>query len=460
MTNGLRRIRLLVGSSAFLLLGGCSWFGGGAGGDGNALKPDKFERQNPPGTILSRHQLVDEHQPLYNQLRVVEMDPNSPQNAKVGVVTGFGDQPAGPGETVTSVSKESVAMATRRSTGATDGPTTRPINVKTTGQYMTLGSVVATVNGSPVYADKILGRLAPALAANARRLGIDQYKAEASKLLQDELIAEIRNELVFAEADKALEAKEKDLADNLTLEWRRKTVIEHGGSIEETRAFYNAQGQDFDTVLKDKYREYVVAIYYQKKIFPKVQVTADDMRRYYERNKDKLFSSTEQATFRLIKIDPKLVGTKDEAIKRANEVRDRLLKGEDFELLSTQFNADNRLKAAGGLEQPIRKGDYANTKVEDAVFATATGKIAPLIDSGTALYIVKVEQRTEGRVRPFEDPAVQQQIKETLRKQQMGPMVDHQQARLRANAIINPDPPKIEPLMEMALQMYPEWAKK
>jgi len=456
MTNGLRLTTLMLGVSSLLSLSGCTWFGGGEGG--GALQPDRFDRQNPPGTILSRHQLTDEHQPLYNQVRVVEMDPNSPQNAKIGVRTGIGDQPLRPEETVTSVSKASVELAERRPTGV--APATRPLNLETTGGFMTVGSVVATVNGSPIYADKIVARLAPALAASAKRSNVDQYKNEASKLLHDELIAQVRNELVYAEAEKAVEAKEKDLADNLTLEWRRKTVIENGGSIEQTRAFFAAQGQDFDEALKDKYREYVVAIYYQKKIFPKVQVTADDMRRYYDRNKDKVFSATEQATFRLIKIDSKAVGSKDDALKRATEIRERLSKGEDFELLSTQFNADTRLKAAGGLETPIRRGEYANTNVEDAVFATPAGKITPVIEAGNALYIAKVEQKTEGRIRPFEDPAVQQQIKETLRKQQMGPMIDMQQSRLRAAAIIRPDPPRIEPLMEMALQLYPAWAGK
>ena len=82
MTKGLRRFCLLAGSTALLALSGCSWFGGG-GAAGNALKPDKFENQNPPGTILSRHQLGDEHQPMYNQVRVMDVDPNNPQTMKV-----------------------------------------------------------------------------------------------------------------------------------------------------------------------------------------------------------------------------------------------------------------------------------------------------------------------------------------------------------------------------------------
>lgn len=456
MTNGLRRTKLMICTATALTLTGCSWFGGGGGG-GNALQPDKFERSNPPGTILSRHQLADEHQPLYNEVRVVDLDPNSPQNARVGVRTGIGDQRVRDNEMVTSVSRASVELAERKPTGSLPA-TTRPTTLRSSGEYMMVGSIVTTVNNVPIYADKILSRLGTALAANAKQMTEDQYRGEAMRLIVGQVQQEVRNELVFLEADKSLEAREKELADNLTAEWRRKEVINRGGSIEQTRAFYADQGLKFDDVLNDKYREYVVAIYYQKKIFPKVQVTADDMRHFYERNKAKRYATTEEATFRLIKIDGKAVG--QGAKVRAQEVHDRAVKGEDFQLLSTQFNNDVRLKAAGGLEQPIRKGDYANTKVEEAVFASKPGRVTDIIEVNGNFYIAKVEQKTDGRVRPFEDPEVQAEIKDILRKEQMQPMVELQQERLKANAAINPDPPRIEPLLEMAMQKYPEWAKK
>lgn len=445
----------MIVAASTVALAGCN--SGGGGGGGNPLQSDRFERSSPPGTILSRHQLVDEHQPLYNQVKVVEMDPSSPESAKIGVRTGIGDTPIRESEPITSVSRASVELAERKPTGAMT-MTTRPTTLRTSGEYMMVGSIVTTVNNVPIYADKILSRLSKALAANAKQMTEDQYRGEAMRLIVGQVQQEVRNELVYLEADKSIEAREKELADNLTSEWRRKEIINHGGSLEQARAFYADQGLKFDDVLNEKYREFVVAIYYQKKIFPKVQVTADDMRRYYERHKAKKYSTTDEATFRLIKIEGKAVG--ENAKARAQEVYDRAVKGEDFQLLSQQFNNDKRLKATGGLEQPIRKGDYANTAVEDAVFAAKPGEVTPIIEVKGDFYIAKLESRTDGRVRPFEEPEVQQEIKDILRKEQMQPMVELQQERLKANAAINPDPPRIEPLIEMAMQKYPEWAKK
>lgn len=454
MTNGLCHVRVASILMLTAITGCTSWLGGG----GSALQPDKYENPNPAGTVRSRHEVVDEVNPMYDQVRVLEMDPTRPETAKLDIRPKMSGGKPAPRESVSSVSNASQEMARRQPTavaGAT--PSTLPAKFNPNPGVTTVGSVVTTVNGAPIYADRVLGKLAPALSAEARQRDADSFRSFAADVIAKQVRTEVQNELVYAQAEKTIDSKEKELAGALTEDWQRKEIIRHGGSEEEMRASYARQGQEFDDVINDKYREFVVAIYYQKRIFPKVQVTADDMRRYYDRNKDKLYTETEQATFRLIKFDPKKVGSKEEALKRANEVLAKAKAGDDFQLLASQFNNDERLQRSAGLEQPIRKGDYANTKVEDAVFATPVGQVTNVVDSGNAFYIAKVEQRSEGRIRPFEDQAVQADIRDILRKQQMAPMIDRAQARLLADAIINPDPPRITAVMEMAMQKYGEW---
>jgi hypothetical protein len=41
----------------------------------------------------------------------------------------------------------------------------------------------------------------------------------------------------------------------------------------------------------------------------------------------------------------------------------------------------------------------------------------------------------------------------------MRPLVDQEQKRLIAQSAIEPDPPNIEPVIEMAMQNYPRWSK-
>lgn len=338
----------------------------------------------------------------------------------------------------------------------TSPPTTRPIGEKS-GQYMTIGAVLTEVNGTPIYADKVVSLLNTQLGVEAKQRDLDAFKRYARNEIMMQVKNMVNDELQYAQAQRVSTAQERDLADRLTMQWRQQQITQNGGSLEQTRAKFAAEGLDFDDVLRDKMREFVVKIWINKKILPQVQVTAQDMREFYDRNKDKLFTEADVVTFRLLKIDVSKVGTRDEALIKARALRDRAAAGEDFVAICTQFNHDTRLAKTGGLESPISKGNYANTKVEDELWKTQTGQLTEVIDTGTALYVARVEERKVGFVRPFEDPQVQIAIQDTLRAQQMRPLLDRAQEALVASAIINPNPPLIEPALEIAIQKYPAW---
>ena len=83
-----------------------------------------------------------------------------------------------------------------------------------------------------------------------------------------------------------------------------------------------------------------------------------------------------------------------------------------------------------------------------------------IIDGGDAFYIAKVEVAKGGRTQPFEDPAVQKSIKETLQKQQMEPLLQREREKRLQNGVMEPNPPLFDPVIEMAMQKYPQWAAK
>jgi len=57
----------------------------------------------------------------------------------------------------------------------------------------------------------------------------------------------------------------------------------------------------------------------QKKIFPQTQVTAAEMRQYYEDNRDKLFTVRDAAQFEMIQVDPVKVGGREIAKQKITE---------------------------------------------------------------------------------------------------------------------------------------------
>ena len=80
------------------------------------------------------------------------------------------------------------------------------------------------------------------------------------------------------------------------------------------------------------------------------------------------------------------------------------------------------------------------------------------MQAGDAFYIAKLEGRKTGRVRPFEEDAVQEQIKKALQGEMLQALRSREREMLMRDAIVYPYPPAYDVVLEMAMQKYPDWA--
>lgn len=337
-------------------------------------------------------------------------------------------------------------------------PATRPLPPLGTGMAMAVGRVAVEVNGQPIFSKKVLQPIEPDLAADARAMDADSFQKIAAKKIRDQLDFLIRTELEVAAAKRNLTPSEVQIAEAQTMVWRQRQITEAGGSIETARQKALAEGTTFDEKVEDEYRTNLVRAFYTKRIFPRVQVNADDMRRYYDRNLDREFTTRPGAQFRLIKVDVKKVGDRAMAEQKARELAARARAGEDFVAIARDYNDDPRLRGNGGEVGTIDKGAFALTAVEDAVWKLAPGEVSDPVEERGAFYVAKLEQKTEGRVQSFDEEAVQDKIRATLRAAQFAELRDRQRDQLLEGAVVNPYPPKIEPLLEIVMQKYPYWA--
>lgn len=424
----------------------------GCGGDSRkpiTLRPDAFFRdstlQQPES---SRRTAIDQPGQLnYDNVRVDIFNP--PQDEQPGQ------------EPVTAMSPEArqLVASPRSTTAPVDAsrPSLPPLGA---GQAVAIGKVVCEVNGAPVFSRKVLQPIEAALAADARGNDPETFRKLASKTIRDQVDFLIRTELEVAAAKKNLTSQELQIADQATMVWRAKQITDAGGSLELAKQRAIAQGTTFEELIEDEYRANIVRLHYQKRLLPRVQVTADEMRRYYDRYKDEKFTSRAQARFRLIKVDIKKIGDRATARAKAEELLARARGGEDFDTLAREYNDDPRYRANGGDQGMIDKGAFALTAVENAVWARNPGEVTDIVEERNAFYIGKLEQKTEARVRSFDEEAVQDEIRNTLRGQQLQELRDKQRDQLLQGAVVNPYPPRIEPLLEIVMQRYPYWAMK
>jgi hypothetical protein len=72
-------------------------------------------------------------------------------------------------------------------------------------------------------------------------------------------------------------------------------------------------------------------------------------------------------------------------------------------------------------------------------------------------YIVKLEEKTVGRVKPFDSEAVQDQITQTMRRDQFRVLREREEQKLRQNAIFHTDDHALGLALDMAMQRYQQW---
>lgn len=337
------------------------------------------------------------------------------------------------------------------------GPTTLPAIGTSSGQYMTLGGVVAEVNGTPIYANKVLASLDPILREKARRLDAERFRREAREDIRKTIEELIRVELFYAAAQRTLEPDDKRLAEGLTIQWRVQQITRAGGSVElAKRRARDELGSDFDDLVQEESRTELTRIYEQKKIIPRIQVTAGDIRDYYDKNVDREFSEAERVKFRLIKVDVARSGGKDKAIDKATRLLNRAKAGEDFGEMAMKEN-DERM-FAGKDAMDMAPGSFGIAKVRDVLPRLQPGQVSDLIEDASSFYIVKLDERKPGHVRPFEEQKVQDEIRAKLRIEQYRKLRELDFARLMKGAAIRGDDEMASIALDMAMQKYAQYA--
>jgi hypothetical protein len=355
------------------------------------------------------------------------------------------------------------------------GPTTVPTSSASSrpapgiaSTYQIVGTVLATVNGKPIYADEVLKAIEPQLRARARELGYEQFRELAAKAIADERDSLIYSHLRVAAAEEYLGADAKSQADKLAELWRSGQVTAAGGSIELAKEH---SLQEFGKTLGERAREqrdlYLVMIYAQQRIWPLVDVTPAEMRQYYERNLANQFTQTAAVKFHLIKIDIARRGGPDEALRIAKQVAQKLRGGEDFEQLARTYGGDDPVLArSGGAVMGgawVEKGSYVNDYVESEVWKLRPTEFTdpPIEDrqhsDDPAFYIALLDAKKSGAVKPFDDEEVQQQIFDTLRREQMTQLQAKLDARLREQSLTFEDPASFQAAIDMAMERYALW---
>ena len=137
-------------------------------------------------------------------------------------------------------------------------------------------------------------------------------------------------------------------------------------------------------------RGLVIQEFIDEEIGGKVVVPEKDVKAYYDTHPDS-FKQPEQvrASHILLKVDPQ--ADKDQkaaARKKLEEIRKRLLKGEDFVALAREFS-EGPTSVRGGDLGYFRRGQMVKP-FEDAAFALKVGELSDVVETRFGYHLIKV----------------------------------------------------------------------
>jgi peptidyl-prolyl cis-trans isomerase C len=189
----------------------------------------------------------------------------------------------------------------------------------------------------------------------------------------------------FAGKEKKVEYLKKYVADELF--YRKALKLEYDKDAEIRRQVERAKKElMINKVLEDELKD-------------KITIEEEDLRNYFEAHK-KDYAEKAAAKISIIKAGLKEV---------ADEVLQKLKKGEDFNELAREISLDKNTAPNGGkVNHWIKEGEddlgIGNVKeVSKAIFTSDLGKIAPVVKAGEYYYIIRVDEKRPEKMRTFEE---------------------------------------------------------
>lgn len=260
-----------------------------------------------------------------------------------------------------------------------------------------LPKVVAQVNGIDVSGDAISRELKKAAIQYKKRgmpLNADQEKSAAKKLIEDEIG---RTLLVW---------KAKDSGITITKDMIEKRIAEVQAKFRSEAIFAHQladRGMTLDQYRTELETDSYIDLIIKKEIEPKIQVPENDIRDYYEQNKNK-FTNQEKvrASIILLKFNPSEgKAGEQKTLKKFQSILDQARSGTDFSALAKKFSQDSLASLGGDLGYFTRK--QMLPAFSDRAFKLGVGKVSDIFRTGHGLHILKVTDKKPAGTSPFED---------------------------------------------------------
>jgi peptidyl-prolyl cis-trans isomerase SurA len=213
------------------------------------------------------------------------------------------------------------------------------------------------------------------------------------------------------------------------------------GSMEELEKAVESQGygwEDFKSQIRNSLLTQEVI---RREVGSHINIPNDDVKKYYEEHQ-KDFNRPE--TVMLSEIFLSTQGKSPEEMssveKKAEDLRNRVVKGEDFNEIAKHFSEGSTAKDGGELGT-FEHGQLAK-QLEDIVFKMDKGQMSEVIQTKEGFEVLKVEAHFEAGLQPLDK--VENEIMNRIYSQKMQPTMRDYLGQLREQSYVMVKPGYID----------------
>jgi peptidyl-prolyl cis-trans isomerase SurA len=313
--------------------------------------------------------------------------------------------------------------------------------------------VLVKVNGDIVTKTEFEQRQVAELRNRPELANVSPNSPELKKAL-----AETTPQLILAAVDELLLVQRgRELGYAMNDEQFKQIVdnIKKQNNLEDQAKFdaaLKAEGLTMADLRRNLEKSMLVSRVQQVDIMDKISVTDEEERAYYDAHKQE-FTTPSDLTLREILIEVPTtdkgvnVAADDQARAKAEDIRKRALAGESFARLAAEFSAAPS-KANGGLIGPISREEIAPS-LQQMFDKLKPGDVTDVLRTQRGYQILKLENRTETKVRTFDDAKddIARKVAEEKSRGEMVKYID----RLREQATITWRNDELKKAYEQAL---------
>jgi peptidyl-prolyl cis-trans isomerase SurA len=309
----------------------------------------------------------------------------------------------------------------------------------------TLERVLVKVNGDILTQTELEERQTAAIRARLGRdltpdaVKNDEQLKKALDEVTPQILVDAIDELLLLQMGKE---KGYHLTDEQFKSWLDNLRKEQ--NLTDDKRFQDAlkqEGMTVEDLRKNVEKQFLVSQVQRDEVGSKLTITEEEARQYYNLHKDE-FVEPAMVTLREILVEVPTtgqgaqtginVGQMDEAERKADALRTRLLAGEDFAKVAAEASASPS-KANGGLIGPINLAELS-VSLQDLIAKMKPGEITKPIRTNRGVQILKLETIKPAATQPFD--AVRDLVADKVHDARQQTEVRKFLARMRGEAII------------------------